>query len=361
MPNLSYDDARKILEEAFADAESAFLSTRVPRFANVPTSALDTIFQSNTQAYRETLVGCVLARMMDRQVDIRLPYVKQGASAFNGRTLDEKVVNPFLRAKDIPCSRGPYLGVFRRGVNFKRGTIRGLRDRTGYQAFLRLLEYIESISSNQALQEFLLVLLTRFVILREESKIELTKLHRISIRQYTTLISGLLSARSGGRMPVFLVVAMFRTIKDVFNLDWSIEFQGINVADDPSGASGDVTIRQGSDILFVAEITERPVGRSRVEATFRTKIAVHEIEDYLFFVDSGKMEEGAFEQAYRYFAQGHEVSFVDIKEWIVMSLVTAGRKGRAVFNRHLVKLLEGPDVPKTVKVAWNEQVQKLIA
>jgi hypothetical protein len=139
----------------------------------------------------------------------------------------------------------------------------------------------------------------------------------------------------------------------------AFEFQGINAADDPSGASGDVTIRDGGTVLLAAEITERPVGRTRVEATFRTKVSVHGIEDYLFLVSSEKAEEEAIEQAQRYFAQGHEVSFVNIKEWILMSLVTVGRKGRAIFNKHLIRLLESKDVPKVVKVGWNEEVQKL--
>jgi hypothetical protein len=158
---------------------------------------------------------------------------------------------------------------------------------------------------------------------------------------------------------VLLVVATFNVIKEFFDLDWTIASQGINVADAASGAGGDITITSGGRIVMAVEVTERPVDRARVAATFNTKIAPAGIEDYLFFVRSSGVAPEARQQARQYFAQGHEVNFLEIKDWILMSLATMGRRGRASFNRALVGLLEAPDVPRTMKVAWNEQIAGL--
>mgnify|MGYP007099441666 CR=1 FL=1 len=65
---------------------------------------LDAVFYSQTQSYREVLLGCALIRLLDKGVNIRLPYIKHGKGAFNGRTLDEKVINPFLQDKLILCA-----------------------------------------------------------------------------------------------------------------------------------------------------------------------------------------------------------------------------------------------------------------
>ena len=185
---------------------------------------------------------------------------------------------------------------------------------------------------------------------------------RLSFEQFDTLISGLLATPSGGRLPVFLVVAAFRKVKTFFGLhDWSIAWQEINAADTASGASGDITINNQGQTLMAVEVTERSVDKSRVVATFNTKIAPGGIEDYLFCLKTPVTSSEAKEQARQYFAQGHEVNFVEIKNWILMLLATTGKKGRAIFTRELIALLEEPNTPQIIKVVWNKQLGQIFA
>jgi hypothetical protein len=144
-----------------------------------------------------------------------------------------------------------------------------------------------------------------------------------------------------------------------FGLTWEIESQGINEADSARGAGGDITIRNASKIVLVAEITERIVDKSRVISTFNTKISPDSIEDYIFFVNTASAHEPAIAQAQQYFAQGSEVNFVDIKTWLNMSLVTMGKRGRSEFNAQLRTLLDSDDTPRSIKVAWNQLVEKM--
>jgi len=116
-----YEAARELLEREFAAVESAFLSGQRPNRHSLY-KHIETIFFSQTQAYREVSLGCVLVRLLDKSVNIHKPYVNQGHDAYNGRTLDEKVVNPFLHNKRIPSSRGPFLSTFRRSVMFNEAT-----------------------------------------------------------------------------------------------------------------------------------------------------------------------------------------------------------------------------------------------
>jgi len=356
---IDYPAARQLLEEVLIGAETDLLQEEVPQASAEVREACTVIFESNTQAYRETLLGCTIARIQDKRVDIRKPYTNQGPRAFNGRTLDERVVNPFLHDKRIPSSRGPYLGVFRRSVQFNAATRGGVRDKDGYDAFLALISYLQSISNDSTLRGFLRYLIYNFLKLREAGDVPLARLQRISLEQYDTLLSGLLASASGGRSPVLLVVATFKAIKEYFELDWEISYQGINVADRASGVGGDVTIKSRGRVVMAAEITERPVDRSRVVATFNTKIAPAGIEDYLFFAKPATLAPEARKQALQYFSQGHEVNFIEIKTWILMVLATMGKKGRGLFNQILLALLEGPDVPNSLKVTWNELITRL--
>jgi hypothetical protein len=135
--------------------------------------SFNSIFASKTQAYREVLLGCSVAKILDSSINIRQPYVNQGPNAFSGRTLDEKVINPFLHDKRIPASRGPYLSVFRRSIQFDQNTRAGVRDQEGYDALLTLIGHLESISEPSQLSNFLHYLLFKFIELREKGLIPL--------------------------------------------------------------------------------------------------------------------------------------------------------------------------------------------
>lgn len=359
MLDIDYDEVRHNLEARFAEIEKSYASGQTPAIPGEVGGACANVFASNTQAYREVLLGCILVRLSRPGVNVRQPYVEQSDNAFSGRTLDERVVNPFLHSMQIPSSKGPYLSVFRRGIQFDESTRRGLRDKDAYDSFLQILDYIELHSSPQELNQLLNHVLFEFLSLREGSSISIAQLPRISLRQYESLIPGLLSVPSGGRVPVMTIISMLRTIAIVFHLEWTIEYSGINVADAATGASGDITVSNAGQPTMILEVTERPVGASRVQSTFRSKIATSGVTDYLFMVDKRLVGDDATEEASRYFAQGYEINFVDISSWLLMCLATLGSSGRAEYNRQLTGMFQSPDLPKAVKVGWNREVLKL--
>ena len=357
---IDYEQARDLLEGSYSEAEMLFLQGSSPSAPANLARASEVVFASRTQAYREVLLGCLIARIQDKNLNIRQPYVRQGPNAFSGRSLDERVVNQFLQDKRIPCSRGPYLSVFRRSVEFISATRDGLRDKEGYDSLLVILGYVEKTSDDSELLKLLTSVIFKFVELRERANVPLSRLHRISLEQFGQLISGLLDTPSGGRFPVLLVAAAFITIKKHMELDWDVSYQGINVADTASGAGGDITIESKGKVLITAEVTERRVDRSRIIATFNTKIAPQGLEDYLFFVKTADTDSSALQQMRQYFAQGHEMNFVNIKEWLMMVLATVGRRGREIFNQTFTAMLEDAEVPTALRVAWNGLVERLI-
>lgn len=359
MCSVDYASTRGMLDAAFAAAEAALLANRPPQMDSNTAVACEALFSSRTQAYREVLLGCTLARLHNKTINIRQPYRDQGPASFAGRSLDERVVNPFLHDNRIPSSRGPYLSVFRRSVQFDASTRFGLRDKDAYDAFLHLIARLESASNDAELHKILVYLLYKFAELREASAVPLSQLQPLSLDQYRALFSGLLNTPSGGRLPVLLVVTTLQTICDFFGLDWRIDYQGINVADAARGAGGDITVSSSGETVMAAEVTERAVDRSRVVTTFNSKIAPSGIEDYLFFLRGSGASEGARQQAHQYFAQGHDVNFLEITEWMCMVLATVGKRGRAMFNVKLRELLDAPDVPAALRVAWNAQVARL--
>ncbi len=358
MPAIDYAAAADLLSDQFGIVEANLLNGLSKEVDGDVESASKRVFDSNTQAYREMLLGCVLARIQNESIDLRSPYVKQGPTAYNGRTLDERVVNPFLQRNRIPSTKGPLLSVFRRSVRLEPGTGEGLRDQEGFDALLKLVEHLEGTDNPERLKSFLRHLLERFVEVRSKSEIPISRLQRVSLSQYDQLLSSFLSVSSGGRIPVLLVEATFRAIATAFDLDWEVIVQGINVSDQAAGAGGDITIKQCGSVLLAVEVTERSVDQSRMITTFQTKIAPNGIEDYLFLVTTDA-DDRAIRQAHRYFSQGYEVNFLQVKDWMLIVLATIGAKGRQHFNRSLVGRLEDDDIPAGLKVAWNEEILRL--
>ncbi len=359
---IDYNRAATQLKQAFENAEGAVFATEKDDHPYERINgAFETVFSSRTQAFREALLGCLLARIDDENIDIRKPYVSQGEDSYNGRTLDERVINPILQEKQIPCSRGPFLSVFRRSVKFDQSTRGGLRDKSGYDAFLQIVGFIESLHDRSKLIELLDFLASSFVKLREATIVPLTRIQRMSLEQLTILVSQLLATPSGGRLPVYLIVATLKSIKHYFDLDWNIEWQGINVADSASGVDGDIIVSSKGKTLLAAEVTERSVDRNRVVATFNTKIGPHGIDNYLFFVTSGIQPSTTIQQVKQYFAQGHEINFVTIEGWIRALLATTGGEGRTFFISQLLELLDSPETPAILKVAWNEKIAVVIS
>ncbi|MBM3946575.1 MAG: restriction endonuclease, SacI family [SAR202 cluster bacterium] len=358
---IDYDDARRLLNHGFQSLTDRLLSGE-PHPTHPLSRRFDALFTSRTQSYREVLLGCLVARALDASINITMPYAGQGPGSFNGRTLDERVVNPFLRQNDIPCSRGAYLAVFRRSVSLSPATRQGLRDKAGFDALLSILESARTHTSEGVRDDVLPYALYQFWRLREESRVNLVIPQRLSLQQLLTLSDGLLKTRSGGRVPVLLTVALLRTLKDFFQADWEIEYQGINVADAAKGKAADIEVRSKGATILAAEITERAVDETRVRATFATKIAVQGISDYLFVLSGdAHIDEVLRRQTQQYFAQGHEVNFVDIRRWMEVTLATLGQSGRAMYVSHLTSLLGEASTPKALKAAWNSSVNTLLA
>ena len=343
----------KVWQEACAD----------PHHVAVPElrEALETLQRSRSGSIREALLGCALAGCVHPEVDLRRPYLNLGERAFSGRTLDERVVNPFLQAEDVPCTKGPYLAMFRRQAVFDTSYLNKARDKAAMRAFLQCLDELER--ADAARRRAILVDVARmFVRLRDESNIRLLQLPRPSASTLARLMHEMLGQRSGGRVALWGVAAAWQAMADAFGLGWDVRVQGINVADVPSGAVADVEVRTRDEELVMAlEVTERCVDAERLRATFRSKIAPNGLRDYLFLHGGGEPDGKVLELLERMLVQGHAVEMHDLMDWLHACWVSIGGKGRERFVHHFCAYLADRDTPSTLKIAWNRAVERLLS
>lgn len=353
-------EARTLLEEVFPLAESDYRDGAESDLPAPVVAAVDCLFASQTQAYRLALLGCAVARILDPKIDIRSPSTKSGDNAFSGRSLDEKAIMPFLRAKAIPIpSASPYLSSLRGGAQFvAEGQPRIQRDQPAFDSVVVVVDYLRTLNHDSA-KSCLRYLLRRFIAHRERSTITLKKISKPNLDQIRRLAEGLLTVKSGGRIPSLLATAMFQTLSECYRLEWQVDYQGINVADKASGAVGDITISKDGSIILGVEVTERPVDQARVTLTFEQKISPGGLADYLF-ITTAKPEDGALTSARSYTAVGHEMNFVPLMGWLTHTLATIGPTCRALFQSKMIELLSAAGVPAELRVAWNEKMDAAI-
>jgi len=82
---MDYSASRRLLDELFAEAEQALVAGSQPPAAPARAESFESIFASRTQAYREVLIGCALARLQDHSIDIRRLDDWLRASAVSGK------------------------------------------------------------------------------------------------------------------------------------------------------------------------------------------------------------------------------------------------------------------------------------
>lgn len=193
--------AKALLAETFELAESDHRDDAPVSLPPAIIKATQRLFLSETQAYRDALPSCAIARIIDPEIDIRLPAIAYGENAFSGRSLAEKVVTPFLRDRFVPTSAAPFLSAIRGGAKFmKGGEPRIQRDKEGFAALVGIVSYLRELDG-EAVKNYLRYLLRCFIVLRESHHITLKRISKPNLEQLTRLIEGMLTVKSGGRIP----------------------------------------------------------------------------------------------------------------------------------------------------------------
>jgi hypothetical protein len=273
--------------------------------------------------------------------------------------LADNVVTPFLRDRAIPISASPYLSALRGGAKFKRGGApRIQRDKEGSDALVAIVDYLRALGVGEA-KAYLRYLLRQFIQLREAGSIALKRIAKPNLDQLGNLVNGLLTVKSGGRIPALLATALFQTISECHSLGWDVEFQGINVADKASGAVGDITILKEGAIVLGVEVTERPIDQARVTLTFNQKVSPSGVADYLF-ITTANPEKEALEAARRYTGVGHEMNFVPLAPWLIHNLAIVGPTCRALFQGKIIDLLSAQGTSADLRVAWNDKMDEAL-
>ena len=240
-------------------------------------------------------MACLLAKLHQPNVDIRMPYTEIGGEdCYSGRKYDEQYVTSFVEKHELPCNvTTAFLTPAFRNHEImlsKNASLMG-RPRELYDYVLSLLDDVarKKISPQDLLNE----IVRKLVIRRDEEKSRidtlLANLNRSDPSQLTVdaivnIVQQHLNQRHSSRLPVLAFHAIYRTIESHLN-ERTVPLQPHTAADSQTQSLGDleVALKNSGQVITVYEMKSRKLTRSDIrQALNKVAKRPQDAKQYLF-------------------------------------------------------------------------------
>jgi len=285
--------------------------------------------ESNRAGVR-LLLSAVLAKHLEPNLNATQPYTEiEGIGSFSGRTLDERVVGPFLASKKLPTNSttafltpalrnisaplgrdielvGSPKGLYSRAVRVLNDVQDGLADSGSVLvAILHALEQMRIDNENR-----LNALLSKVdkspdaIGLPSEAIVNLLRQH--------------LACKNSSRLPVLIVAAVYEAISEGFP-ERVRTLNAHNAADLQTGALGDVEvwIETETNLVTVYEMKAKAVSDEDINIAVKKIIASKSRVDNYLFVTTEPIDSQVAERASELYADlgGTEIAILDCIEF----------------------------------------------
>ena len=296
-----------------------------------PDWGIDELANSNTVAIRYSLFTQLLGKIADPSRN--LLAVQQGASApgaWDARSFSTAVVVPWVSDNQqvLGTSQEPYASKPLRR-EYLEHDMPDVRDRVGWNQLVALLEDVEEGDSETLIDTFRWVLVSLARRLAAQM-FDYAVPHRVSLADLRDMLDAFLRTPSGGFRPLAVTTALLRTLGDAFTLFDRVEAQGINEADAPSGAPGDILCychNEPARICLVVEVKDIDLTLAHVRSSsLKAKQADAGLTSLLFTVPGVRPADAEDIQAFvrREWASGMNIYTTSIVELVNATFALLG-------------------------------------
>ena len=330
---------------------------------------IDSICRCNSnKAPIRFLMSCLLAKIHNKNVDIRKPYTEiKTEDTFSGRFYDEKFIEPFVYKYKLPCNpTTAYLTPAFRNLDriLTTDLILVGRPREIYEAALYILDVVYSKKEKPeiVLQEIIRLLL----IIKSEDELRMQQLIAdlkqpldtlpLSTEEIVRLLSQHLNCKYTSRLPVLIIASAYQTVKDQVG-EYNKPLSAHTAADKQTGNIGDIEIILSNDekIVTCYEMKDKRVSKIDIEVALH-KVAKMEykIDNYIF-ITTDVIEEEVLEYAKSLYEKvSIEFAILDCIGFIKHFLHFFHRKRSDFLNLYQSMVLNEPtsSVPQPLKEAF---------
>lgn len=241
------------------------------------------------------LMACLLAKLHQPNLDIRMPYKEIGGDdCYSGRQYDERYITSFVENHELPCNvtTAFLTPAFRTHevMLSKNATLMG-RPRKLYEYVLSLLDDVarKRISPQDLLCEIVRIL----IIKRDEQRTRMdsllanlkqSDLSQLTVEAIVDIVEQHLDQPNSSRLPVLAFQAIYQTIESQLN-EQVVPLQPHTAADSQTRSLGDieVALKDTDQVITVYEMKSRKLTRGDVsQALNKLAKGTQSAQQYLF-------------------------------------------------------------------------------
>ena len=264
-------DLNSLYDEVLASKNTCLVETRIAE-------PLSKICRCNScKAPIRFLMAGLVAKIDDTRKDLHRPASFLGQGCYDGRSIDETIIEPFIHNKSLPCNpTTAFLTPAFRTIDtpITKDTFAKCRPSWVYKDMMDVIEYIQLFPDSCT--DILKEIIRNLLVIKEENESRIAQqLNSIrsshgqlslSSEDITKLLIQHLSCKNSSRLPVLAVAAAYDSVKDLIKEEHK-PLLSHNAADKQTGAVGDVEIVLSSENATITcyEMKKKAVTRIDIQ------------------------------------------------------------------------------------------------
>lgn len=241
----------RILESAYRSAIKANHGQSFVSDSDIASKVMSVCQCTTNKAPIRYLMTALLAKTDNKRIDTRQPYPKLGDKSFQGRTIDETYIQPFIHIHALPCNgTTAFLTPAFRTLEtaLTKSSFDKCRPKSVYHDLMDVLDYVETHPKES--KNILVQLVKNLIEIKKESGETIAKMvsnlssakkRELSSEEITNLLNQHLHCKGSSRLPVLMFAAAYQSVQNLLHEE-SRTLLAHNAADKQTGAIGDLEI-----------------------------------------------------------------------------------------------------------------------
>lgn len=319
---------------------------------------------SKTKTYRYVLPTQLLSKTVEHSLDchsLQVAYSKKGV--FDARTVAHSVIVPFDQAnfRVLGGSAEPYVNNPLRYPAVIEEYKSQQKNQKDWEKLIRILDEVEGKDNKNFTKKVFDQILFEIYKLLSNVHIPYPIPKRISLNQTLQLVKEFTKEKSGGERIEAICTALFKTVKEIFNLFDEVKREKVTAADASSGMVADIECYLNKKIVLLVEVKDRSLTLTYLDAKL-SQARAKRISEILFLAEQGVKKEDVDEVNKRVsheFTSGQNVYVSNFLDFSYGLLILFGETGRVNFLENVGKELDRVNAEISHRRAWSELLKKI--
>lgn len=323
------------------------------------TGLIKELLRSATKSYRYVLPTQLLAKVVDPALDCCcLQAGRQPVNGnFDARSVNEQVIVPFDKAEGEPLggSAQPYVNNPLRKPEISPAYRDAQKNKADWDKLYQVLSRIERESDPGFTERVFDQVLLEILRLQDELRVSYPVPQRISLSGIDALLTVFLEPRTGGGRLQAVVIALFKTLQQLWNVFDEVKSAGVNVSDASTERPADIECQTDGRTVLAIEVKDRTLTLELLSGQI-TSARLAKVTELLFIIRASNIVAGqeVRERASTEFGSGLNIYLFEAGSFFSIILGLIGENGRRTFMDEVGIALEDYKLDFRDRRDWAE-------